>query len=187
MACRKEYVGLWEFPGTKFETAEWPAPSLVRELAESLLIMVRPEAYQPALFAQNPAYSAAGENCSDALHCRLLGKRAIRAGWRRCRPVCARRCARPFHATAGSRSGRAAVVVTRSGRIAARIASSDRRRQKGNCQAGLPLPIAPFQRAPAAQLDRAPDYETGDRAFESFRVRQFSRLVTMVFLAPHEA
>ena len=29
-------------------------------------------------------------------------------------------------------------------------------------------------RAPVAQLDRAPDYESGGRTFESFRARHFS-------------
>ncbi len=40
------------------------------------------------------------------------------------------------------------------------------------CQA-QPTPLsAPLQSAPVAQLDRAPDYESGGQRFESFRVRQ---------------
>ncbi len=32
--------------------------------------------------------------------------------------------------------------------------------------------------APVAQLDRAPDYESGGRRFESFRARHFSLLIS---------
>ena len=38
-------------------------------------------------------------------------------------------------------------------------------------------PCGPYRKvsAPVAQLDRAPDYESGGRRFDSFRVRHFSR------------
>src|SRR3954466_14627335 len=39
-----------------------------------------------------------------------------------------------------------------------------------SCPYVAPLPF-PGTRAPVAQLDRAPDYESGGRRFESFRAR----------------
>jgi hypothetical protein len=36
---------------------------------------------------------------------------------------------------------------------------------------------AQAKNAPVAQLDRAPDYESGGRTFESFRARHFTRSV----------
>src|SRR5215469_9637389 len=37
---------------------------------------------------------------------------------------------------------------------------------------GSPI-VSRLQNAPVAQLDRAPDYESGGQRFESFRARQF--------------
>jgi hypothetical protein len=39
-------------------------------------------------------------------------------------------------------------------------------------------------KAPVAQLDRAPDYESGGRRFESFRARQFKINDLEQFSAP---
>ena len=41
--------------------------------------------------------------------------------------------------------------------------------------------VADFQ-APVAQLDRASDYESEGRTFESFRARQFSKADKMIWL-----
>jgi hypothetical protein len=39
-------------------------------------------------------------------------------------------------------------------------------------------PEMPAKNAPVAQLDRAPDYESGGQEFESLRARHFSRQKT---------
>ena len=43
------------------------------------------------------------------------------------------------------------------------------------------MPLSDFSDAPVAQLDRAPDYESGGRTFESFRVRSLSRHTAISF------
>lgn len=54
-----------------------------------------------------------------------------------------------------------------------RIASGGAQR---TCQPVQPLLWTRFPCAPVAQLDRASDYESEGRTFESFRARQFSQV-----------
>ncbi len=51
----KRHSGMWEFPGGKVESLETPRLALCREVAEELGIELRPDAMEPAGFAEEPA------------------------------------------------------------------------------------------------------------------------------------
>ena len=77
---------------------------------------------------------------------------------------------------AASRRGRA-VGIARGFKFAGRAAQSLRPPLRVRVARFRPRPYVAAcpmgQRAPVAQLDRAPDYESGGRTFESFRARHF--------------
>jgi 8-oxo-dGTP diphosphatase len=47
----KAHAGLWEFPGGKVESEEFPRLALCREIAEELAITILPQDLAPALLA----------------------------------------------------------------------------------------------------------------------------------------
>jgi 8-oxo-dGTP diphosphatase len=52
--AHKRHANLWEFPGGKVESEEFPRVALCREISEELAIAIDPEVLEPAGFAEEP-------------------------------------------------------------------------------------------------------------------------------------